>query len=383
MDQTLAMVNYYIREGLWHSIQSTCEAEMRKGVEPVLIFWKAYGLFKEGNVTEAIREVESIQNRREATFACTIALIFYHENCRIVDRETVDALSFQSETAEQQANDKDLLTASTFYLHVNELKKATQTLQRVIDNNPSNLNALALKGWIYLSAPKEDYVNKSIQIFDTVLNEEEGGSHKHIEALLGRAKYYEKVKKFQYAIEILNEVVIMYKTFIPAAIEKARVHTISGDWEQALETTQRVLVSQGAKFNIEALRMYVFYLLSRENNTELVLEKMDELFSALQMNEPKNAQLYYNIARLFARICGRKAEVLEKTMELVDKACALCPETSAYTTELGYQRALLGDYNGAFQIYQKAASQDEGNMEPLYGMIYCRVLSLFYSNYFR
>ena len=35
--------------------------------------------------------------------------------------------------------------------------------------------------------------------------------------------------------------------------------------------------------------MYVFYLLSRENNTELVLEKMDELFSALQMNEPKNA----------------------------------------------------------------------------------------------
>lgn len=94
MDQTLAMVNYYIREGLWHSIQSTCEAEMRKGVEPVLIFWKAYGLFKEGNVTEAIREVESIQNRREATFACTIALIFYHENCRIVDRETVDALSF-------------------------------------------------------------------------------------------------------------------------------------------------------------------------------------------------------------------------------------------------------------------------------------------------
>ena len=69
------------------------------------------------------------------------------------------------------------------------------------------------------------------------------------------------------------------------------------------------------------------------------------------MNEPKNASLYYNIARLFARICGRKAEVLEKTMELVDKACALFPETSAYTTELGYQRALLGDYNGAFQIY--------------------------------
>lgn len=33
---------------------------MKKGVDPVLVFWKAFGIFKEGGVTEAIRELEAI-----------------------------------------------------------------------------------------------------------------------------------------------------------------------------------------------------------------------------------------------------------------------------------------------------------------------------------
>lgn len=153
----------------------------------------------------------------------------------------------------------------------------------MIDSNPSNLNSLALKGWIYLSAPKEDYVNKSVQIFDAVLNEEDGGSHKHLEALLGRAKFFEKNKKFGVAIEILSEIVVLYKTFVPALIEKAKVHIISGDWDQCLETAQKVLVKD--RLNIEALRVYIFYLLSRESNIELVIEKIDDLMRSFQQNE--------------------------------------------------------------------------------------------------
>lgn len=38
---------------------------MKKGVDPLLVFWKAYGIFQEGSVTEAIRELTRIQERRE------------------------------------------------------------------------------------------------------------------------------------------------------------------------------------------------------------------------------------------------------------------------------------------------------------------------------
>ena len=46
--------------------------------------------------------------------------------------------------------------------------------------NPGNLNALALKGWIYLTAQKEDFHLKAYGYFDSVMNDEEGGNHKHL-----------------------------------------------------------------------------------------------------------------------------------------------------------------------------------------------------------
>jgi hypothetical protein len=58
---------------------------MKKGVDSTLMFWKAFGEFKEGGVTEAIRHLEFIQMKREIQYAATIALIFYHNQCEIVD----------------------------------------------------------------------------------------------------------------------------------------------------------------------------------------------------------------------------------------------------------------------------------------------------------
>ncbi len=57
--------------------------------------------------------------------------------------------------------------------------------------------------------------------------------------------------------------------------------------------------------NIEALRIYVFYLMTHENDWELVDEKLTELLNSMKATENKNSDLYFNISRLFARYCGR------------------------------------------------------------------------------
>mmetsp|Transcript_25701 Transcript_25701/g.29561 ORF Transcript_25701/g.29561 Transcript_25701/m.29561 type:complete len:292 (+) Transcript_25701:99-974(+) len=291
---------------------------MKKGVDPILTFWKGFGIFKEGSPTEAIREVEMIQNRREISYAAITSLIYYHEHCRIVDRETVEQLKFAAESAESSASDRDLINAALFFLHISELKRASQTIMSVIDSNPSNLNAIAIKGWVYLAAPKSEYVEKALQIFDSVLNEEEGGNVKHIEALLGRAAYYEKCKKYAVAIEIMTEISISYKDFSPANIMKAKLHIISAEWELVLESVQKVLYYE--EYNIEALRIYIFYLLSREKDDEALKEKFEELITAFEKHESKNAEAYYNYSRLFSRICGRKPNILKKSRDLIEKA---------------------------------------------------------------
>jgi hypothetical protein len=54
--------------------------------------------------------------------------------------------------------------------------------------------------------------------------------------MLGRAKVFEKAKKYDGALEMLSEVSVAFKNFNPALIEKSKIHIFNGDWDQALET---------------------------------------------------------------------------------------------------------------------------------------------------
>jgi len=126
--------------------------------------------------------------------------------------------------------------------------------------------------------------------------------------MLGRAKVYEKMKNYNAALEILSETSVSHRSFLPVLIEKSKVHIFNGDWELALETIQTVLTED--KNSIEGFRIYIFYILSRESDPDLACTKIDVLLDAMKYSEPRNAQLYYNISRLFARYCGRKKEIL-------------------------------------------------------------------------
>lgn len=88
--------------------------------------------------------------------------------------------------------------------------------------------------------------------------------------------------------------------------------------------------------NIEALRIYVFYLMVRENDWDLVDEKLTDLLNNMKSVESKNADLYYNISRLFARYCGRNELMLQRTLQILDVAIMLSPENAAYHAEVGH-----------------------------------------------
>ena len=153
--------------------------------------------------------------------------------------------------------------------------------------------------------------------------------------------------------------------------EKGKIHIQNGEWDNAMECVSTVIFKD--RYNVEALRIYCFYLLAREYDQEMLQEKFDELQNALRTAEGRNSDLIFNISRVFARFCGRKPEVLQRTLQLLDMAIVLQPENAAYQTEVGYQRSLKGEYETAYQAYQRAAQCDETFLLPLYGMIYCRI----------
>ena len=79
---------------------------------------------------------------------------------------------------------------------------------------------------------------------------------------MGKAALHAQRGQHREALEALNQVIVLYAWFLPALVEKFLVLVATGDWEQAVETAQRVL-SQDAH-NIEALRLAAAFLLSQE-----------------------------------------------------------------------------------------------------------------------
>ena len=95
-----------------------------KGQDASLVFWKAFAIYNEGSTTEAIRELTKVQDRREVSFAAALALIHYHEHCRIVDQEAIDTYVLQLDEREEMASDRDIMCAATFLWHKAELRRA-------------------------------------------------------------------------------------------------------------------------------------------------------------------------------------------------------------------------------------------------------------------
>lgn len=51
--ETQALINFYAREGFFRHVQAVCNDYLKKrGDDPVLIFWKAFGIVKEGKVNQ-------------------------------------------------------------------------------------------------------------------------------------------------------------------------------------------------------------------------------------------------------------------------------------------------------------------------------------------
>lgn len=47
--ESQALINFYARQGFYRHIQAICNDSLKKrGDDPILIFWKAFGILQEG-----------------------------------------------------------------------------------------------------------------------------------------------------------------------------------------------------------------------------------------------------------------------------------------------------------------------------------------------
>lgn len=188
---------------------------------------------------------------------------------------------------------------------------------------------------------------------------------------MGKAKSGEVQKKFSITLDCLNEILVTFPKYVPALAEKSKVLMMIGDWEQSLETCNKVFSIE--KNEISSNKIVLFNLLAREGNIEAFVQRFSEFIQLVEQTEPKNIELMMEVSKLISRISGSNASIIKLTMVLLQKCRKLNPLDVDFALELGNQFLMIKDYGQAFNLFQEAASLDESRTESLVGMIKCRI----------
>eukprot|EP01006_Ploeotia_vitrea_P056869 TRINITY_DN68132_c2_g2_i2.p1 TRINITY_DN68132_c2_g2~~TRINITY_DN68132_c2_g2_i2.p1 ORF type:complete len:1314 (+),score=179.62 TRINITY_DN68132_c2_g2_i2:92-4033(+) len=370
---TMALINYYAREGLYHQMQVTCSGILKKrGEDPVFRLWKGFSLFKQGAPTDALREYEQAKGKREVELALVHAMLFAHRKCKLVDQEAVDELEARARD-EDRATEQATMLAACFFWHVDDHSKARELISKIRDYSDEYMSASTLHGWIDLTCSRTTLQDKSVHFFDAVLNSDTPRAE--IEALMGKAAYLEHKRQYVPALEIINRIVAQTRDFTPALVQKAKVLIKSQDWDQAVEICQRILGS--SSYNIEALMLYTLFTLVRESGTAAAISNLQTLCEAIESLEPNNPQLHYRVCCTISRLAAGNTTILHCVRKLIERAIQALPEgenKSDYLTERGHTFMLTGDHMNALACYKEASQADEGNISALAGVIKCKLL---------
>ncbi|KAK3857879.1 hypothetical protein Pcinc_020970 [Petrolisthes cinctipes] len=362
-------IHYYGREQYYQAMQDMCVAATKKyGNDPVYRFYSALSHLLQGRIQEAIRQLQPLQNEREVMLGTILALIHAHRRCQTLDREALAHLDAKLKEERKKASEIPLYYAGIFLMLCGRVDKAREYVDRMLKLNPENADGLVLKGWIELNAGKEAKARDIMQYFETVLEQ----SPRHMDALFGKAKLYENRSSYHDAMETLNLLVVAYPNFTAPLVEKMKVNLAEQDWDQCLESANRVLALDS--HNIEAMKFQALHVLCRLGNYEDAAQSLRTLYAEMDRSEPNNAALFVHMAQLFSRLCGRNRVILEETMMMASKAAKVDTGSAEYLTEVGYQCLLQGRNKEATKYYKNATKLDESSVAALTGIISCQLL---------
>uniref|UniRef100_A0A4W5JI60 Tetratricopeptide repeat protein 21A/21B N-terminal ARM repeat domain-containing protein n=1 Tax=Hucho hucho TaxID=62062 RepID=A0A4W5JI60_9TELE len=119
-------------------------------------------------------------------------------------------------------------------------------------------------------------------------------------ALMGKVHYYEYQHNYSGALETVNQVIVSFPGFLPAFIKNMKLLLTLQDWEQTVDTSQRLL--QKDKNNLEALRMLTLHSLCREGDFTESVNQLSNLISSLVTQEPHSQELFYRMSFAFTRV---------------------------------------------------------------------------------
>ncbi|CAG9463601.1 unnamed protein product [Pedinophyceae sp. YPF-701] len=371
-------VMYYAYRGYSRHVQAICADNLnRRNNDPVLRFWRAYGLAAEGNTKEALTEFTALQTAPGVDLAATAAAIEVHRQRQIVDNNSVGELDLRLDTLDRGAEGPALLLLGRYMSLAGSLELARGKIERALRGGDVGPEAYVALGWVLLRQAEEgdalmddeDYCGEAIKLFDKCIAMSD--ERVMLDALLGRALCLEVKGRVPDACEALSELASLYDWFTPAQTERARMLMSLYDWEGATDQCHRVL--QHEEYNVDALYLLTAGLVVRDGRYTSAVKHGEDLQRALQQREPRNARLHMRAARLLSRCALHSQPMLALATSFADRARKLAPDDSGAATLYGRCLMMQGDAARALASFDAALSRDELNPDAMAAAALCEL----------
>lgn len=256
----MAGIIYYSQERYFHHVQQAAALGLDKfSNDPVLQFFKTYGILREERIQDAISNLESIRNHPDVSLCSIMALIYAHKCCAAVDREAVQELENSLKEIRKTASGTALYYAGLFLWLMGHRDKAKEYIDRTLKVSSSPREGYVLRGWVDLTSDKPHIVKKSIKYLEQGMQDA-----KDVLGLMGKATYFMLQQNYSEALEVVNQITGISGSFLPALVLKMRLFLARQDWEQAVETGHRILEKDES--NIDACQILAVHELAREGN---------------------------------------------------------------------------------------------------------------------
>ncbi|XP_067824088.1 tetratricopeptide repeat protein 21B-like [Heptranchias perlo] len=365
---TLASVAYYCQEKYFNHVLNVANEELKKCCnEPLLLFFKAFANLMEGHTQEAIRDLEAIKSKPNVSLCSIIALIYAHRKSSIVDQDAIQELDTRLKESHKTAGERALYYASIFLWFVDRHVEAREYADRLMKMSGGSKEALILEGWIELTGNKNGNLKKAVGYLEEGLQDS-----KDTFGLMGMVCCLQKEQNYVAGLETVNQIIVTIPTFLPALILKMKLFLAQNNWDQTLETAQRIMLKDGA--NVDALLILCLHALCKEGEHTEAENYVKQLISALEKREPQNPKLHQRVAVVLSRMCGRNQTILEQTYNLVEHALDMAPADAQIAAELGFQLILQEKLRDAVKQYTDAMKLDESNIPALTGRIRAEIL---------
>ncbi|XP_038179194.1 tetratricopeptide repeat protein 21A isoform X3 [Arvicola amphibius] len=364
----MASIIYYSQEKYFHHVQQAASVGLeRYSNDPVLQFFKAYGVLGEDHIHDAISELESIQSHPDMSLCSAIALLYAHKCCDTIDEEAVQELESSLKEIRKTASDTALYYASLFLWLIGHHDKAREYVDHMLKVCSGSKEGYVLKGWVDLTSNKPHVVKKSIKYLEQGTQDA-----KDLLGLMGKATYYLIQQNFSGALEVVNQVTMASGNFLPALVLKMRLFLARQDWDQTVETGHRILEKDES--NIDAWQILTVHELAREGNTTTAIDHVKNLIKALETREPQNPSLHLKKILVVSRLCGRHQAVQRLVSGFLERIFMTTPSCALVATELGYLFILQQQVKEACLWYKEAMKLEENRLTALAGSIWCQIL---------